>query len=83
MPLARVTVPAGDTGAAFAGTLTDVRVVATPSTWFPPVLPTFTVALPYPMPSTDYEVFLHVEAASDLGRVALVVTQKDPKHLQH
>lgn len=76
LALARVTVPAGDTGATFAGTLTDVRVVATPSTWFPPLLPTFTVALPYPMPSTDYGVFLHVESASDLGRVHLVVTNK-------
>jgi len=76
LALARVTVPAGDTGATFGGTLTDVRVVATPSTWFPPLLPTFTVALPYPMPSTDYEVFLHVESASDLGRVHLVVTGK-------
>lgn len=76
MPLARVTVPAGDTGPTFAGTLTDVRTVATPSTWFPPVLPAFTVALSYPMPSTEYEVFLHVESASDLGRVHLVVVNK-------
>jgi len=71
-----VTVPAGDTGATFAGTITDVRVVATPSTWVPPVLPAVSVALPYPMPDTDYVVLLHVEAASDLGRVALVVTNK-------
>lgn len=76
MPLARVTVPAGDTGVTFGGTLSDARVVATPSSWFPPVLPAFSVALAYPMLSTDYEVFLHAESASDLGRVHLVVTQK-------
>ncbi len=76
LALARITVPAGDTGVTFGGTLSDARVVATPSSWFPPVLPAFSVVLAYPMPSTDYEVFLHVESASDLGRVHLVVTQK-------
>ncbi len=76
LALARITVPAGDTGVTFGGTPSDARVVATPSSWFPPVLPAFSVALAYPMPSTDYEVFLHVESASDLGRVHLVVTQK-------
>lgn len=74
--LARITVPAGDVGATFAGTITDIRTVATPSTFFPPVLPEVTVALPYPMPDTDYHVLLHVESASDMGRVALEVVGK-------
>lgn len=74
--LARITVPAGDVGATFAGTITDIRTVATPSTFFPPVLPAVTVALPYPMPDTDYHVLLHVESASDMGRVALEVVGK-------
>ncbi|RTG92917.1 hypothetical protein [Thermus scotoductus] len=74
--LARITVPAGDVGATFAGTITDIRTVATPSTFFPPVLPNVTVALPYPMPDTDYHVLLHVESASDMGRVALEVVGK-------
>ena len=74
--LARITVPAGDVGATFAGTITDIRTVATPNTFFPPVLPEVTVALPYPMPDTDYHVLLHVESASDMGRVALEVVGK-------
>ncbi|ALJ91014.1 hypothetical protein [Thermus aquaticus] len=74
--LARITVPAGDTGVTFAGTITDIRTVATPSTFFPPVLPETTVALPYPMPDTDYHILLHVESASDMGRVALEVAGK-------
>jgi len=74
--LARVTVPAGDTGATFGGTLTDIRTLATPSSFVPPVLPDVTVALPYPMPDAEYHVFLHVESASDPGRVALTVTNK-------
>lgn len=74
--LARITVPAGDTGTTFAGTITDIRTVATPSTFFPPVLPDVTVALPYSMPDTDYHVLLHVESASDMGRVALEVVGK-------
>ena len=74
--LARITVPARDVGATFAGTITDIRTVATPSTFFPPVLPTVTVTLPYPMPDTDYNVLLHVESASDMGRVALEVVGK-------
>lgn len=74
--LARITVPAGDTGTTFAGTITDIRTVATPSTFFPPVLPDVTVTLPYPMPDTDYHVLLHVESASDMGRVALEVVGK-------
>ncbi|MEC5128915.1 hypothetical protein VSU19_19285, partial [Verrucomicrobiales bacterium BCK34] len=68
--LARITVPAGDTGTTVAGTITDIRTLAAPSTFFPPVLPDVTVALPYPMPDTDYHVLLHVESASDMGRVA-------------
>lgn len=72
--LARITVPAGDTGTTFAGTITDIRTVATPSTFLPPVLSDVTVALPYPMPDTDYHVLLHVESASDMGRVSLEVT---------
>ena len=75
LPLARITVPAGDTGADFGGTITDLRKVIQPSTWaLPPS--TATVALPTPMPSTAYAVFLHVEGASDPGRVELVVAQK-------
>jgi len=74
--LARITVPAGDTGTTFAGTITDIRTVATPSTFSPPVLPDVTVALPYPMPDPDYHVLLHVESASDMGRVALEVVGK-------
>ncbi|WP_460378258.1 hypothetical protein [Thermus brockianus] len=75
LPLARVTVPAGDTGATFAGTITDLRTVIQPSTWaLPPA--TATVVLPTPMPSTAYAVFLHVEGASDPGRVELVVSSK-------
>lgn len=74
--LARITVPAGDTGVTFAGTITDIRTLAAPSTFFPPVLPEVTVALPYPMPDTDYHVLLHVESASDMGRVALEVVGK-------
>ncbi|QWK21709.1 hypothetical protein [Thermus antranikianii] len=74
--LARITVPAGDVGATFAGTITDIRTLAAPSTFFPPVLPNVTVALPYPMPDTDYHVLLHVESASDMGRVALEVVGK-------
>lgn len=74
--LARVTVPAGDTGTTFAGTITDIRTLAAPNTFFPPVLPNVTVALPYPMPDTDYHVLLHVESASDMGRVALEVVGK-------
>ena len=74
--LARITVPAGDTGTTFAGTITDIRTVATPSTFFPPVLPEVTVAMPYPMPDTDYHVLLYVESASDMGRVALEVVDK-------
>jgi hypothetical protein len=76
MPLAQVSVPAGDTGPTFAGTITDARVVASPSTWFPPVLPAYTVSLAYPMPNTNYNVYLRVEGASDLGRVALAVANK-------
>lgn len=76
MPLARVTVPAGDTGATFGGTLTDVRLIATPSSFIPPTLPSQFIPLDYPMPDTHYTVLLHVESASDLGRVALVVTEK-------
>lgn len=74
--LARITVPAGDVGATFAGTITDIRTVATPNVFSPPVLPNVTVALPYPMPDTDYHVLLHVESASDMGRVALEVVGK-------
>lgn len=74
--LARITVPAGDTGGTFTGTITDIRTVATPSTFFPPVLPAVTVALPYPMPDTNYHVLLHVESASDTGRVSLEVTER-------
>ncbi|BDG19198.1 hypothetical protein TthSNM11_14010 [Thermus thermophilus] len=74
--LARITVPAGDVGATFAGTITDIRIVTAPSTWVPPVLPDVTVALPYPMPDTNYHVLLHVESASDMGRVALEVVGK-------
>lgn len=75
LALARVTVPAGDTGGTFAGTITDLRAVIQPSTWAcPPAAAT--VALPTPMPSTAYAVFLHVEGASDPGRVELVVAQK-------
>lgn len=75
LPLARVTVPAGDTGADFGGTITDLRTVIQPSTWaLPPA--TATVALPTLMPSTAYAVFLHVEGASDPGRVGLVVANK-------
>ncbi|RTI10864.1 hypothetical protein CSW30_03325 [Thermus scotoductus] len=74
--LARITVPAGDVGATFAGTITDIRTLAAPSTFFPPVLPEVTVALPYSMPDTDYHVLLHVESASDMGRVALEVVGK-------
>jgi hypothetical protein len=76
MPLARVTVPAGDTGGTFAGTITDIRTVANSNTFFSPVLPDVTVALPYPMPDTHYHVLLHVESASDMGRVALEVVGK-------
>ena len=76
LALARITVPAGDVGATFAGTITDIRTLAAPSTFFPPVLPEVTVALPYPMPDTDYHVLLHVESASDMGRVALEVVGK-------
>ncbi|GAA5337737.1 hypothetical protein YIM73052_12000 [Thermus antranikianii] len=75
LPLARVTVPAGDTGADFGGTITDLRTVIQPSTWtLPPA--TATVALSAPMPSTAYAVFLHVEGASDPGRVELMVANK-------
>ena len=34
------------------------------------------MALPYPMPDTDYHVLLHVESASDTGRVSLEVVGK-------
>lgn len=74
--LASVTVPAGDTGTTFAGTITDIRTVATPSTWVPPILSDAAVALPYPMPDTNYHVLLHVESASDTGRVSLEVTER-------
>lgn len=74
--LARITVPAGDTGTTFAGTITDIRTLSAPSTFSPPVLPDVTVALPYPMPDTGYHVLLHVENASDMGRVALEVVGK-------
>lgn len=75
LPLARITVPAGDVGPTFRGTITDLRTVIQPSTWaLPPS--TATVALPTPMPSTAYAVFLHVEGASDPGRVELVVANK-------
>lgn len=76
LALARVHVPAGDTGPSFAGTITDVRLIATPSSFIPPLLPSLFVPLQYPMPTTEYQVLLHVESASDLGRVALVVTEK-------
>ena len=76
LALARVSVPAGDTGPAFGGTITDVRLIATPSSFIPPTLPSLFVPLEYPMPDAHYTVFLHVESASDLGRVALVVTEK-------
>ena len=75
LPLARVTVPAGDVGATFGGTITDLRTVIQPSTWaLPPA--TATVVLRTPMSSTAYAVFLHLEAASDPGRVELVVANK-------
>ena len=75
LPLARITVPAGDTGDTLAGTITDLRTVIQPSTWaLPPA--TATVVLPTPMPSTAYAVLLHLEAASDPGRVELVVANK-------
>lgn len=76
LALARVTVPAGDTDATFSGTIADIRPLGQLNSWTPSTLGQVTVTLPYSMPNTQYEVFLHLEGASDPGRVALSVEQK-------
>lgn len=76
LALARVTVPAGDTDATFSGTIADIRPLGQLNSWTSSTLGQVTVTLPYPMPDTQYEVFLHLEGASDPGLVALAVLEK-------
>lgn len=75
LALARVTVPAGDTGTTFAGTITDLRLIYNPTTWAP-----LNVSKPIPldpaMPDTNYQVYLHIESATDLEGAGAVVVSK-------
>lgn len=73
LPLARITVPAGDTGSTFSGTVTDLRVFGNPT--LPPI-PTVGIQFGTPMPTTAYVVLLYLESSTDPGRVQLQVTSK-------
>ncbi|RTH24714.1 hypothetical protein [Thermus scotoductus] len=73
LALARITVPAGDTGTTFQGTITDLRTFGNPT--LPPVF-SRTVSLPNAFRDTTYGVYLHLESAGLGGDVSLVVVSK-------